>query len=95
VHLFGLITLNEKGLVAITLQQALEFLAAYPCEDCWACDLIPIEMENREHCPVPDRVEKLIAMPAGCERPRLSFAIPNNTTGHKIRIVEDRPISVR
>src|SRR5262249_1620551 len=61
----------------------------------WVIDLVTIEMQYREHRPVRDRVEKLIAVPARGQRSRLCCAIPHHHQRYQIWVIVDCAVTER
>jgi len=58
-------------------------------------DLIPVQMQDRNHSSVTRGIEKLVRVPARCQRTGFRLAISNDATRHQIGIVEHRPVSVQ
>src|ERR1019366_5320069 len=65
MHGFGLVSFDEIRLPAIASEEMSKFLIAHSREQRRIRDLVAVEVENRQHGAVPDRVQKLIAMPTG------------------------------
>src|SRR5207248_6505311 len=55
-------------------------------------DLVAIEVEDRQHCSIPSRVEELVRVPAGCEWSGLSFAVAHDAEHRQLRVIESSPI---
>ncbi len=55
-------------------------------------DLVAVEMENGQHRPVADRIEKLVGMPACSKRPRLGFSIAHDAADQQIGIIKRRAV---
>ena len=58
-------------------------------------DLVAVEVQDRQHRPVGDRVEELVAVPAGGQGPGLGLAVAHHHQSDQVRVVVDRPIGVR
>ena len=58
-------------------------------------DLVAVQMQDREHGAVADRVEKFIGVPACRQRAGLGFAVADHTRGQQIGIVKHRAERVR
>src|SRR5262245_8353823 len=65
VHCRRIIAFNEVRLVAVTDEQAEQFLDRYPRENGWSGDLVAIEMQDWQNRTIPPWVKKLIGVP-GC-----------------------------
>ena len=51
-------------------------------------------MEDRQHAAVAGRVEELVAVPAGGERPGFRFAVADDAGDDQVRVVERGPVGV-
>src|SRR5262249_6957732 len=58
-------------------------------------DLVAIEVQDRQHGAVGDRVEKLVAVPASGEGTSLGLPVTHHNYGNKIRMIIDGAIGVR
>jgi len=47
-------------------------------------DLIAVEVQDRQHGAVADRIEELVGLPRGRERARFSFAVADDTRDHEV-----------
>ena len=95
MHLLRLMPLDEVWRVAVAAEQLLKLIVADPGKNCGIGDLVAVEMKDRQHRAVRCRVEKLVRMPAGRERPRFGLAITDNAGNDQIGVVEGCSISVR
>ena len=57
-------------------------------------DLVAVEVQDRQHRPVADRVEELVAVPARGEGAGFRLAVAHHDEGDQVRVVEDRPVGV-
>ena len=57
-------------------------------------DLVAVEVEDREHAAIAGRVEELVAVPAGRERPGLGFAVADDAGDDQVRVVEGCAVSM-
>src|SRR5437762_9616403 len=64
-------------------------------EECWVIDLVAIEVQDRQHCSISDRIEELVAVPAGGERPGFGLPITDHYQSDKVWIVVDGSVRVR
>ena len=53
-------------------------------------DLVAIQMQDRQHRAIGDRIEELVGMPCGGQRASLRFAIADDAGDDQIGIVEHR-----
>ena len=51
-------------------------------------DFVAVEMQDRQNGPVACRIEKLITVPTGGERPRFGLAVANNAGNDQVRVIE-------
>src|SRR5215813_3242594 len=58
-------------------------------------DLVTVETEDRQHGAVAKRIEELVRVPRGGERPGLGLAVADDARDDEIRIVERRAIGMR
>ena len=61
------------------------------CEDGRVGDLVAVEVQDRQHHAVGDRVEELVGMPCGGQRAGLGFAVADDAGDDQVRIVERGP----
>src|SRR5262249_43338212 len=54
-------------------------------------DLVAVEVEDRQDAAVAGRVDELVAVPAGRQRPRLGLAVANHAGDDQVGVVERRP----
>jgi hypothetical protein len=83
VHGRRLLALDEVGLVAVALEQALQLLVADPCKHRRVGDLVAVEVQDRQDDAVPHRVEKLLECQEVASAP--VSASPSPTTQATIR----------
>src|SRR5580704_7710472 len=68
VHAFVVSALYKIRGISVTDEQRLQLVVADPRQDRRVVDLVTVEVKDRQHRPVGDRVEELIAVPTGGER---------------------------
>ena len=90
VHLVGVGALDEVGRVAVAAEQRLQFLVADARQDGGVGDLVAVEVEDRQHRAVAHRVDELVGMPGGGERPGLGLAVAHDAGDDQFRVVEAR-----
>ena len=91
MHLLRLFSLDEVRRPAVAAEQLVQFLVGDPGEDGRVGDLVAVQMQDRQHHPVADRVEELVGMPCGGQRAGLGFAVADDAGDDQVRIVERGP----
>src|SRR5215469_1226262 len=94
MHPLRFMALDEIGCVAVTTKQLLQLLVANACKYTGICNLITVEVKNRQDYTVVDGVEELVRMPARCKCPCLGLAIAHHGGNNQVRVVERRAIGV-
>ena len=95
VHQRGVIALDHVHRVPVSAQQRLQLLRRDPGEHGRVRDLVPVQVQDRQHRAVTRRVEELVGMPAGGQRPGLGLAVADHARHDQVRVVERRPVGVR
>ncbi len=86
---------HEVRFVAVTGQQLGDVHVAGAAEHGRPGDLVAVQMQNRQHRTVVDRVQKADAFPAAFERSGLGLAIAHDGGHDQVRVVEGGPERVR
>ena len=89
VHLHGLVALDEVRRPAVAAKQLLQLLARDPGKEGRVGDLVPVEVQDRQHGAVRRGIEELVGMPRRGERSGLRLAVADDAGDDEIRIVED------
>ena len=89
-----IVSLDEVRLVAHALEELLQFVLRDAGEEAGVGDLVAVQMQDRQHAAVAGRIEELVAVPAGGERPGLRLAVADDAGDDQVRIVERRAIGV-
>ena len=95
VHHVGVAAFDEMRSPSKTLEQHLQLILRYACQDGRVGDLVAVQMENRQHSPVAYRIEKLVGVPTGRQRPGLGFTIADRDGYDQIRVVKGGAKPVR
>ena len=66
----------------------LQFFAGHPPKDGRVADLIAVQMQDRQHRAVTDRVQEFVALPGGGQRAGFGLAVANRDGGDQVRVVE-------
>ena len=95
VHQLRVVALDRVDLVPVPGEQRFQFAGRDPGRDRRVGDLVPVEVQDRQHRAVRHRVEELVGVPAAGERPGLRLAVPDHAGDDELRVVERRPVGVR
>ena len=95
VHLLGVGSLDEPRRVAVALEQGAELLGLDPGQHGRVGDLVPVQVQDRQHRAVACRVQELVRMPARRERAGLGLAVADHAQREQVRVVEHRSIRVQ
>ena len=88
VHRHRLLARHKVGLMAVAAQESRKLVLGNPGEYRRPCDLVAVQVENRQHRAIACRVEKLVRVPACGERARLCLTIAHYAAGNEVWIVE-------
>src|SRR6185437_4944313 len=72
----------------VTFEQVFQFLMRYSCEERRVVDLVSIQIEDRQHRAVADRVQILVGVPGGREWSSLCFTIANHNCYQQVGIIK-------
>ena len=95
MHRTRLMPLDEMGLISVAAKQQFKLLMADARQHRRIGDLVAVEVQDRQHGAVTDRIEELVRMPARGHGPRFRFAIAHHRGDDEVGIVEGRAIGVR
>ena len=95
MHAVRVGALDEVGLVAVAAEQMLQLLVRDAGEDRRIVDLVAVQMQHRQHRAVANRVEELVGVPGGRQRPGLRLAVADHDRDDQVGIVERRAVGVR
>lgn len=68
----------------------MQFVRLDSCQEGRIADLPSVEVKDREHRTVADRIEKLIRLPRRRERACFRLAVTDDAGDDQIRVVEGR-----
>ena len=94
MHVHRVVAGQDVGRVAVALEQLSQLVLGDARQDGRVGDLIAVQVQDRDHHAVADRVEEFVRVPAGGQRPGLGFAVADHAENFEVRIVEGRAISV-
>src|SRR5439155_1019103 len=95
VHAGRVTPFHEIRCVAVAEEQRLQFLVTYTSQKSWVIDLVAVQMQDREHRSIGDRIEKFVTMPARGERAGFSLAVTHHYQSDKVGVVVNGSVSVR
>ena len=95
VHGLRVVALHEVRVVAVALDQCLKFRMRDPRGHRRVRDLVPVEVQDRQDRPVGHRIEELVGVPGGGQRPGLRLAVADHAGHDQVRVVEGRAERVR
>jgi hypothetical protein len=95
VHRGRLVAGHQVGGVPVALEQLGQLLVGEPGQHRGIADLVPVQVQDRQHRPVPDRVEELVGVPGGCQWPGLRLPVADHAGHHQARVVEGGAVGVR
>ena len=88
-------TFEEQRGVTVADHERAKLILADARKNGGVRDLVPVEVENRQHNAVVLRVDEFVRVPARRERARLGFAVAHDREGDLIGVVEHRTVRVR
>src|SRR5262249_35849700 len=95
VHLGRVVALDVMRRVAVAAHQCVQLFAADTGQHGGGGDLGAVGGEDGQHAAVADRVEELVAVPAGGEWSGFGLAIADDAGDNQVRVVEGRAVGVR
>jgi hypothetical protein len=88
VHGDRLVTGDHVHLVPVTLQELAHIAVRRPAEHGRPADLVPVEVQDRQHGTVARRVQEADALPRALEGARLGLAVAHDAGHDQVRVVE-------
>ena len=95
MHLVGIGAGDLDRVVAISGHQRMQFGVRDPRQHGGIGDLVAVQMQDRQHRAVGRRVEELVAVPGGRQRPGLGLPVADDAGGDQVGIVQHRAVGVR
>src|SRR5450759_2346182 len=81
--------------VAVPAHQVEKLRLRDPGEHGRVRDLVAVEVQDRQHDAVGQRIDELVRVPAGRERSGLGLAVADHCGDQEVRVVERRAVRVR
>src|SRR5258708_6451395 len=94
MHRFWLVSLDKIRLPAVASEEIGKLLIIHPAKHGRVSDLVAVEMQDGQHCAIPCRIQKLIAMPARSQRSGFRLTVSHHTACEQVWVVEYRTASV-
>ena len=94
VHQFRVRPFDKIGGITVTDEQLFQLIVTNACQHRWIGNFVTIEVQYRQHRAITHRVEELIRVPGGGQRPGLCLAITHHTGSDQVRVIERRAVSV-
>ena len=91
MHCSRLITLHKVGRPATAADELLQFLMFDARQDSRVADLVAVEVQDRQHGSVCNRVEHLVGLPGGRQGARFRLTVTDDAGDNQIGIVERGP----
>ncbi len=91
VHQRRVVPFDEQRGPAVAAEQLLQLLAGDAGQHGRVGDLVAVEMQDRQDGAVGHRVEELVGVPGGRQRPGFRFAVADHAGDDQPGVVEHRP----
>src|SRR5215212_1693670 len=95
MHSGRVITLNDIRLVAVSPHQIQQLIGRYAGQNGGIGNLVPVEMQDRQHRSISDWVQELVGVPRGRKRASLGFAVADDASNDQVWVVKGCPVRVR
>ncbi len=94
VHHGRIVAVHQIRFVTVPGQQVGQLVIADAGQQRRVRDLVAVQVQDRQHGAVAGRVEELVRMPRGGQRPGLRLAVADHTGDHEVRVVQRRAIGM-
>ena len=88
MHLCWIVALDEVGIPPVAAQQLRELAPWDAREHGRVRNLVPVQMQDRQHRAIGGRIEEHVRMPGGGQRTGLGFTVADHACGNQVRVVE-------
>jgi hypothetical protein len=88
MHQHRVVAFDNVDQVAVAAQERVELVVRNPGENRGTGDLVAIQVQDRQHRAVTNRVEELVRVPAGRQRTGLRLPVADDARDDQIGIVE-------
>ena len=90
MHQCRIVPFDKERLVAVADEQRSQLVLGDARQNGGIGDLVAIQMQDRQNGAVARRVQELVRMPCGRQRPGFSFSIADHAGNDEVRIVKGR-----
>ena len=87
---FGIVAFDEIRRIALAFVEGRKFFVSGARLNRGTGNFVAVEMQNRQDCAVPRRIQELNSLPAAFERASFRLTIAHNTGHDQIGIIEGR-----
>jgi len=91
VHALRIVAGDEVRRVAVAAEELVKLVVADAREYRGPGDLVPVEVQDRQHGAVVDRVQELVGVPARGQRPRLGLAVADHAGDQQVGLSRAAP----
>jgi len=91
----GVVAGDEIRLVSVPGQQRGQLVVADAGQHRRVSDLVPVEVEDRQHRAVTDRVEELVRVPRRRQRAGLGLTVADDARDNELGVVQGGAVGVR
>ena len=91
MHRLRVVAFDEVGRPAAAAEELLQLLVLDAGQHGRIADLVAVQMQDRQHGAVGDRIEQLVGLPCGRQRAGFRFAVADDAGDDQIGIVEAAP----
>ena len=95
MHLLRITALDKVGRVAVAAEKLIQFLMTDAGQHARVGDLVPVQVQDREHHTVGEGIEKLVGVPGGRQRAGFRLTVADHTGHDQVGIVVGSPVRVR
>src|SRR5665647_3966840 len=88
MHLFRIIAFHIIRNPSIATEKLIKFVMADTCENGRVSNFITIQMKDRQHSPVGNRIKKFIGVPCSCQRSGFRFTVTDNACNDQSGVIE-------
>src|SRR5947209_11292823 len=95
MHQLGVAAFDKVRRPAVAAKESLKLFVSDARKDGGIGDLVAIEVKDGKNGAIADRIEKLVRVPAGGERPCLCLPVADNDGDDQVGIIERSAETVR
>src|SRR5512133_2579244 len=95
VHGGWVITRNDIRLVTVSPHQIQQLIGGNAGQNGGIRNLVPVEMQDRQHRSITDWIQELVGVPRGRKRTGLGFAVADDACNDQVWVVKGCTVRVR